>query len=180
MPLWGKVRVANGGDRISTAFAQERHRGAIRDASFVRVRTPSVSLTPIYLNTYFQQYEMNVDRNARHRNAPIDFQRVVFYARLEQIIECTIPANNTLQLKSPKLFLLALVTDCITDGGDATTDAVTYTAMKSSSSLIDLNAIQCVVGRLELGVSQRRWGIVDRSEDWAHTTFKETDMGDAA
>lgn len=38
----------------------------------------------------------------------------------------------------------------------------------------------CVVGRLELGVSQRRWGIVDRSEDWARTTFKETDMGDAA
>ena len=40
MPLWGKVRVANGGDRISTAFAQEGRRGAIRDASFVRVRTP--------------------------------------------------------------------------------------------------------------------------------------------
>jgi len=35
MPLWGKDRVANGGDKISTALAQEGRRGAIRDASFV-------------------------------------------------------------------------------------------------------------------------------------------------
>ena len=95
---------------------------------------------------------MNIDHNAQHRNAPINFQQAVFYAQLEQIIECTIPANNALQLKSPKLFLLTLVTDCISGGGDAMTDAITYTAMKSSSSIIDLNAIQCVVGHL--GVSQ--------------------------
>jgi hypothetical protein len=82
-----------------------------------------------------------------------DFHRVVFYARLEQIIECALPANATRQLDSPKLFLLALVTDCISDGRDATADTVTYTATKSSSNIIDLNAIQCVVGRLELGVS---------------------------
>ena len=104
----------------------------------------------------------------------------MFYARLEQIIECTIPVNNALQLKSPKLFLLTLVTDCISGGGDATMDAITYTAMKSSSSIIDLNAIQCVVGHLELGVSQRRWGIIDWSDDWARTTFTEMEVGDAA
>ena len=120
---------------------------------------------------------MNIDRNVRHRNAPINFQQAVFYAQLEQIIECTIPANNTLQLKLPKLFLLALVTDCISGGGDATTDAITYTAMKSSSSIINLNAIQCVVGHLELGVSQRRWGIIDRSDDWACMTLE---VGDTA
>ena len=35
MPLQGKDRVANGGDKISTAFVQEGRRGAICDASFV-------------------------------------------------------------------------------------------------------------------------------------------------
>lgn len=37
MPSWGKVRVANGGDRIRAAFAQQGQRGTSRDASYVRV-----------------------------------------------------------------------------------------------------------------------------------------------
>jgi hypothetical protein len=87
--------------------------------------------------------------------------------------------DSHIPMRSPRLFLLALVTDCMTNGGDGTTDLVSFTSMKSSSRLIDLNAIQNVVGRFQLGNGpSRRWAIIDRSSNWARTVFVDDNDDD--
>jgi hypothetical protein len=56
---------------------------------------------------------------------------------------------------------------CITEGKDATCELTTY-GQVSTSIVIDLQTIGCVVGRVKRG---KTWGIVDRSGELARTVF---------
>jgi hypothetical protein len=108
-----------------------------------------------------------VDRNARFANRPIVLNRTVFYGHLEYILECMLEPHARLPLQEPTLFLLALVSRCITNGHDAALECVSYEKVESSTQFIDLMSIQAVVGRFRVATDRHRgptrWGIIDRS-----------------
>ena len=70
------------------------------------------------------------------------------------------------------MYLLGLVNTCKSEplGGDAAKEVVSYTH-SNPAIFINLNAIQCVIGRIR--VDGRRWGIVDRSGDYVRTAFED-------
>jgi hypothetical protein len=93
--------------------------------------------------------------------------RTVFYGRMEQIIQYKIPDTKFWGIFRGKTRLLAVITPCITNGQDATKHVTSYTDM-TTQIVTDLQAVQCVVGRVR---TRNRWGIVDRSGDYSRTEF---------
>jgi hypothetical protein len=91
----------------------------------------------------------------------------MFYGQLQYILECSLPRSSKLGLPKSKRFLLAVIVPCITEGKDATCELTTYGRV-STSIVIDLQTIGCVVGRVKRG---KTWGIVDRSGELARTVF---------
>lgn len=67
-----------------------------------------------------------------------------------------------------KRVLLAVITPCKTDGKDATKLLTEYSRLQECI-VTDLQAIQCVVGRVRRGT--KTWGIIDRSTDEARPEF---------
>ena len=67
------------------------------------------------------------------------------------------------------MYLLGLVNTCKSEplGGDAAKEVVSYTN-SNLAIFINLNAIQCVIGRIRVG--DRRWGIMDHSGDHLYLT----------
>jgi hypothetical protein len=164
MPSWGKVRIANAGDHMRTRWAQERVTSDSRDASFVRAcfSFPLV-LSCRYKIMIFLNPQHELNKFAYHQKDRSGWERTVFYGQLEHIIECVIPICPALRITERRLLLLALVTECITEGGNATQHLITQ--------VIDLNAISSVVGRFPYGTINGRFAIVDRSTCWARTVF---------
>ena len=173
MPLWGKVRIANGGDAIRCQVAQSSKRQE-RDSSYVRVSVSIYSFLKYFIPNKCSNYEILVDRNAARRNAPEDLQRQVCYGRLESILECVVSASRRLGTTRDTRYLLVLVTRCKTGGGDASHSLVTYTETETSS-VIDLSCVGAVVGRMRVGQANSRWAILDRSGDLARTIFTDGD-----
>jgi hypothetical protein len=93
--------------------------------------------------------------------------RTIFYGRLEQILQYEVPNKKFWGIFRGETRLLAVITPCITNGRDATKDLTTYTDT-TTQIVTDLQAVQCVVGRVQ---TRNRWGIVDRSSDSSRTEF---------
>jgi hypothetical protein len=93
--------------------------------------------------------------------------RTIFYGRLERIVEYQIPDTKFWGILRGKTRLLAVITPCITNGRDATKCVTTYTDI-TTQIVTDLQAVECVVGRVK---TRNRWGIVDRSSDSSRTEF---------
>lgn len=187
MIQWSNVRIA-GGDRIRTGMAQANKQN-IRDASFVRVcsiylahppnsRFVFSKLSPLTF-LMILQYEVQEDEHRNNRKIEENPIRKTCYGRLEYIIECwTRAVGSTMQARR---HLLAVITRCKTpDNSDATQQLVTYTDIDSGSHIIDLASVGAVVGRIHIGGTQPRWGIIDRSLELAHAIFvdEEENMAD--
>jgi hypothetical protein len=121
--------------------------------------------------TVFLDPQYELQKFVYHRKDESRWERTVFYGQLEHIVKCIIPICPALRITEPRLLLLALVTPCITEGGDATKHLITYQKMKPSPQVIDLNAISSVVGRFPYGTINGKFAIVDRSTSWARTVF---------
>ncbi|KIO21332.1 hypothetical protein M407DRAFT_80502 [Tulasnella calospora MUT 4182] len=162
MPKWCKVRVKNGGDAIRGSDAK-LNPDKDRDSSFIR-------------------FTQLVDLNARYRNMPSTFERRVQYGQLHSVLVCELPKSNLLRLQESKVFLLAHITPCDTSirrGGteiwpDATQEVVSYKDTLTSI-IVDISAVEVVVGRVKYGIAEKRWGIIDRSGEGARTTFVDQD-----
>jgi hypothetical protein len=170
---WGKVRIANGGDKIRAGCAVSRTQAqSFRDSSFVCVSEPTVIMKMVYsLNP---QYTLIVSDTRRGQPIPTQ-RRQVFYGRLECIIDTVLPHTETFNIQSSTRYLLAVIQPCSTRGRDATRELTTY-AETTTPVVIDLRTIECVVGRVRRG---NEWGIVDRSGDFARTVFVDLDDDDA-
>ncbi len=70
--------------------------------------------------------------------------------------------------------LLAVITPCKTKGEDAT-QVLTMYKKYAADIVIDVNAVEAVVGRVR---SRKSWGIVDRSSALARTVFSTEHDGD--
>lgn len=92
---------------------------------------------------------------------------------MEEIIECTLPPNARLGYTQPRMFLLAVITGCETNGADATKARASFNKFETTLQIVDLNAIGSVVGRIHCGTAIPQWVIIDRSPDLARTVFTE-------
>ncbi|RPD74679.1 hypothetical protein L226DRAFT_463839 [Lentinus tigrinus ALCF2SS1-7] len=145
IPAWGKFRIGGGGDKIRAMIAENEHMGTPeRNSSFVRYsilgRTPD--------GEHFQ---------------------VTQYGRLLGVLELSLPLRQQYVWKglAGSTLLLAIISPCKTNGEDATEELTLYRKL-AAEIIIDVNAIEAVVGRV---YSRKSWGIVDRSNALARTVF---------
>ncbi|KJA13854.1 hypothetical protein HYPSUDRAFT_151076, partial [Hypholoma sublateritium FD-334 SS-4] len=141
MKSWGKVRIANGGDMIRTSSAANNPDNQ-RDMSYVR-------------------YEVIVE------DADGEESREIFYGQMHRVLQCTLPDKSFWDTYRGKMVLLAVITPCMTKGMDAAKKLTTY---KDTTTTIvtDVRAVSSVVGQVR---SRKKWGIVDRSGEYARTDF---------
>lgn len=107
------------------------------------------------------KYESLVDRNASN-NLPEDLVMKTFFAQLLRIVRLDLPPSPELYHLKAETVLLAHVVTC-----DATQNEDSqwgYSAM-GKTHFVDLNLIQCSVGRV---LDQGKWRFVDRSGPTAH------------
>ena len=76
------------------------------------------------------------------------------------ILKLIMPENHWLQDQESCRFLLAIVSDCDTNGKDATKESVTFTT-HSLSAIVNLNAICATVGYFKYGSVDEKWVVVD-------------------
>lgn len=93
--------------------------------------------------------------------------RTIFYGKLERILEYEVPDSKFWGVLRGKTRLLAVITPCITNGKDATNQLTIYNDT-TTQIVTDLQAVECVVGRV---LTRNRWGIIDRSGDSSRTEF---------
>ncbi|KAL7280964.1 hypothetical protein ACG7TL_005913 [Trametes sanguinea] len=145
---WGKVQRVDGGDMVHAADLVPRSEGG-RDATYIR-------------------YQLLVDKYAHLRNRPSEYEPRDFYGQLRNIYVVDLPASRDLKTTSPSTLLLAAVrtvtTKCPTDL------AMPFYRKEGPLEVIDLAAVQCVVGRV---YDSRRnwWAIIDRSGPYAQAEF---------
>ncbi|KAI0052945.1 hypothetical protein FA95DRAFT_1482442 [Auriscalpium vulgare] len=146
---WGKIRRLEGGDMMhARALVPERG----RDASYVR-------------------YTALVDRFARQRRRAEELVAQDFFGQLQHIFVIPIVASPDLRLQQSETIALALIrqvkTSIRTEDG---TPSIPYYAQDGPLDVVDLQAVQCVVGRVN---DRNEWAVFDRSGPLAQAVFVE-------
>ncbi|KAJ7190321.1 hypothetical protein GGX14DRAFT_382301, partial [Mycena pura] len=125
------------GDRIRAAYTPAEEADGLRDNTFVRV-----------------QGEWR-------------WLQTLGYGRLDEILECRLPSDDSLRAYSGQLRLLAVITPCSTVGRDATQNIVSYT-QTNRQIVVDLAGVMAAVGRFQ---SRGKWFIVDRTGGFVKPEF---------
>ncbi|KAF8751639.1 hypothetical protein RHS01_08282 [Rhizoctonia solani] len=149
VPEWRRLRISQGGDTI-TAWGSQKIRSDARNSSFVR-------------------YELLVDKNARHRNAPVDLQPVSQYGQLQHIFQLDLKARSAANPSSKSIpLILALIHEApVLIENTHEYKVVSYPdGQLKSGEVVDARTIQCVVGRVLDG---NHYWIIDRSADCEFT-----------
>ncbi|RDX48609.1 hypothetical protein OH76DRAFT_1520526 [Lentinus brumalis] len=144
----GKLRIPGGGDTIHACCMVKRPRDG-RDASFVR-------------------YQKLVDRRAHNHRATPDFEIKDFWGQVQNIFILRLDTNaaQALGLDAPRVLFLAEITRCRVEAFDDLGNR--YYKDMGATEVVDLNAIQCVVGRIK---DRKQWAIIDRSGPLAQAAF---------
>jgi hypothetical protein len=103
-----------------------------------------------------------VDRNASSNNLPEDLVIETSFAQLLRIVRLDLPPSSELYHPEAETVLLAHIRSCNASRNED--DIWEYTTM-GRSHFIDLNSIQCSVGRIH---DRGKWTFIDRSAPTAH------------
>ncbi|KAE9407425.1 hypothetical protein BT96DRAFT_809662 [Gymnopus androsaceus JB14] len=122
--------------------------------------------------SYVNKEDIYRDNSFVRVNGPNEFVPRVFYGQLENILVCDLPNDPIWGEMRNTTRLLAVLTPCVTKGRDATEGVVVYNKM-NASIVTDLQTISAVIGRI---ASQKKWGIVDRSNGLADTVFVNEEL----
>ncbi|KZV83746.1 hypothetical protein EXIGLDRAFT_713006 [Exidia glandulosa HHB12029] len=91
-----------------------------------------------------------------------EYVQAAFFGQLQHVFVLSLPALKKFKQREPQTVLLASVKDC-TGATDAYGNGIQYySGALGPSHIIDLAAIECLVGRIE---DRGEWAIVDRSND---------------
>ncbi|KAF7347089.1 hypothetical protein MVEN_01462900 [Mycena venus] len=143
---WGKVRRidSEAGDTMRSCSLGLTAEDA-RDATYVR-------------------YQLLVDKNARHKNKPAEFELTTFYGQLTHIYRVHIPmACPPLHTMNATTYILAAIRSCTLKPDDvelAGLDIHFYSA-QGSLDVVDITTVQSLVGRVKH--SGNTWAVIDRS-----------------
>lgn len=91
----------------------------------------------------------------------------VLYGQFHHAFKFSLPAFDAVPTK---IYILAIIRPCITNGLDATTSPVFYTA-HGPLGVADLTCFVSTVGRIPMGGD--RYGIIDRSTEESWPTVYE-------
>ncbi|OSC98297.1 hypothetical protein PYCCODRAFT_1418135 [Trametes coccinea BRFM310] len=145
---WGKVQRTDGGDMIHAADLVPRSESG-RDATYVR-------------------YQLLVDKYARIHNRPPEYEPRDYHGQLRNVYVVDLPASDELGTTSPSTLLLAAIRTVSTVR--ALDLAMPFYRKEGVLEVVDLAAVQCVVGRV-FDVRRNWWAIIDRSGPYAQAEF---------
>jgi hypothetical protein len=112
-----------------------------------------------------------VDKNARYSKRPVILEPRIFFGQLQNIFVVILKESSALKLMQNTTLILAAIRSC----GDSQMNAengVYYYSREGPLEVIDLNCVQCLVGRIKDG---NGWAIVDRSDGSARPVFVAKD-----
>jgi hypothetical protein len=114
---------------------------------------------------------MLVDKNARFSKRPVVLEPQVFFGQLQNIFVVVLKASSALKLVQNTTLILAAIRSC----GDLRMKAengIYYYSREGPLEVIDLNCVQCLVGRIK---DDNGWAIVDRSGNSVRSVFVAED-----
>jgi hypothetical protein len=89
------------------------------------------------------------------------YKLMTFYGRLQHLFAIHLPREPQVGLEHPATVLLAGITACKIESDHAMLDIHFYVQESKTVSIVDLNCVQCLVGRVQY--AENRWAIIDRS-----------------
>ena len=107
------------------------------------------------------QYTQFVDRNIRHRRKTPDFEEQIFFGQLGHILILELPSAPKLHLAEPTTTIVAVILEVKAK----LTDGIQYYKEFGVDEVVDLETIQCVVGRVE---DRGKWALIDQSDSMAN------------
>lgn len=118
-----------------------------------------------------------VDRFTARRNVRSVFTKKVYYGQLKHIVVIHLPATRELQLTEPTTLFLADVHLC-KDNIDGPLDVRMYDDMASAPEIIDMNSVQCQVGRAKIVKAGKPvWAIIDRTSYLGGAIYADEEEG---
>lgn len=155
---YGRVCGLDGGDRmIGRHFVRETEDS--RDASFVRVESSLPFIFHLFKQSLLQ-YTQLVDRHARHMRRTPDFEEQDFFGQLGRILILELPSARKLHLAEPTTIIVAVIREVKAK----LKDGIYYYKEFGADEVVDLETIQCVVGRIQ---DRGQWALIDRSNSVA-------------
>jgi hypothetical protein len=101
------------------------------------------------------QYYQYLDKNARHKRMAIQLENRTFYGQLLSILVIKVQKS----LEVTETVLLATIQSIVVEDSPPSCN-ITYYKDMGPKYVVDLNAVECVVGRIK---DRGRWAIVDRA-----------------
>ena len=112
------------------------------------------------------QYKLYVDKFRNQRRKTPKFELKTFYGQILHIIVLQLPEAEELRLDSPQTVILASIKNiAIKRSNDL--DMHFYQNEDGYTELVDISAIQCLVGRI---FDRGWWTVLDRSGKLAHAS----------
>jgi hypothetical protein len=152
---YGRVCGLDGGDRMIGRHFVKKSEDS-RDASFVRVEY-SLSFHISYAEHSLLQYTQFVDRHVRHMRKSPDFEQQDFFGQLGRILVLELPSAPKLHLAEPTTVIVAVIREVKAK----LMDGIYYYEKYGLDEVVDLETIQCVVGRIK---ERGKWALIDRSD----------------
>ena len=116
-------------------------------------------LLSIWANSeHLLQYTQLVDRHARRPRKTPDFELQNFFGQLNRILLIELPSAQRLNLDEPTTVIVALIREVKT----TLRNSIYYFKNFGVEEVVDLNTLQCVVGRVW---DRDEWAIIDRSDN---------------
>jgi hypothetical protein len=106
------------------------------------------------------QYTQFVDRHARHMRKTPDFEEQNFFGQLGRILLLELPSAPKLHLAEPTTVIVAVIREVKAK----LRDGIYYYKELGLDEVVDLETIQCVVGRIQ---DRGKWALIDRSDSMA-------------
>ncbi|CCO33947.1 hypothetical protein BN14_08036 [Rhizoctonia solani AG-1 IB] len=194
---WGKLRVRNAkdtgaGDCIRSAVAcNPLLPYGKRDASFIRLlkkdkpppTAPSVWFCNLSDHVKASVFSVpnvvpqptgtddDTSESMAEDVAP-EMVDVYAYGRLDFVLAIALPANQQFKINTPKLHVLAHITEADGAEGDAASELITFTKF-GRSIVLDVSSVLSLAGRVFTRGAKAtgEWAIIDWSEDIQRTAF---------
>lgn len=115
------------------------------------------------------QYELYVDKYANQRRKKPKFELKTFYGQIQQIIVVRMPATPDLRLNEGETVIFASIKNCQIERSNDL-DLHYYRSEEGYTELVDLEAVQCLVGRV---FDRGWWTVIDRSGKLARAEVSE-------
>ena len=107
------------------------------------------------------QYTQFVDRHAHNMRRTPEFKEKIFFGQLGRIVILKLPSAPKLNLAEPTTVIIAVTQEVKAK----LTDGLYYFKEFGLDKVVDLETIQCVVGRIQ---DRGKWALIDRSDSMAN------------